>query len=262
MLASRLAIAIPGIVLAIVVVAVGDPLFAAVVLAVALIALFELFNLLADLGPLRWAGYASVTVTLVLAWLVDPAERAVLFGVGLAIGLSAVAGLILKRREDVVVRVATTLFAAVYIGVPMGLLVATRELPHGAAAVANVLVGTWAFDTLSYAGGRLWGATPVAPRISPGKTLEGLLVGLAGGILAVWIAGLYMDWIGSLDSLVLGIVISVTAYVGDLFESLLKRSVGVKDSGRLLAGHGGVLDRFDAILFTAVAGYFATVWLT
>ena len=156
---------------------------------------------------------------------------------------------------------ATTLLGVVYIGLPLGVLLITRDLPHGAAAVANVLVGTWVFDTASYLGGRAFGRRPIAPLTSPGKTVEGFLVGLVVGTFSVWVAGLYMDWISHWQSLVLGLIICPAAYLGDLFESLLKRDAGAKDSGRILGGHGGILDRFDALFFSAVASYFATVML-
>ena len=184
-----------------------------------------------------------------------------MLGLGISLLLVAVAGLILPRRDEITVRMGSTLLGVIYLGLPLGLLVLTRELPHGAAAVVNVLVGVWVFDTASYVGGRLWGRTPIAPRTSPKKTVEGAVIGLAAGTLAVWIAGLYMDWIGGWESLILGLAICPAAYLGDLFESMLKRDAGAKDSGRLLLAHGGVLDRFDALLFGAVAGYFLTVWL-
>jgi phosphatidate cytidylyltransferase len=196
-----------------------------------------------------------------LAWGYDPAERGIVLGLGLSLMLVAVGGLILPRREDITARMATTLVGVVYLGLPLAILVMTRELPNGAAAVVNVLVGVWVFDTASYVGGRLWGRTPIAPRTSPAKTVEGAAIGVAAATLAVWIAGLYMDWIGGWESLILGLAICPAAYLGDLFESMLKRDVGAKDSGRLLLAHGGVLDRFDALLFGAIAAYFVTVWL-
>lgn len=264
---NRIAVAIPGIAVAIAVVYVGGPLFLAAALAIALAGIYEYLNLVAGIEPLRWAAYAAVVATVALPYAVDPAERAVTMGVGLAVVLAAISGLLLRDRQEITIRIALTVLGAVYIGVPMGLFVATRQIDHGraaghgAAAIANILVGTWAFDTCSYFGGRMWGSRPIAPRTSPKKTVEGFLAGLAGGTLAVWVAGLYMDWIDHLQSLALGVIICGFAYAGDLFESLLKRDIGVKDSGRVLGAHGGVLDRFDAILFTAVAGYFATVWI-
>lgn len=258
---NRIAVAVPGIVLAIVVIYVGGPLFVAAALAIAVVGVYEYLNLVAEIVPLRWAAVAGTATTVALPSLIDPAERAVLLGVALSVVLGAVAGLLLKHREEVTIRVALSVFGAVYLGVPLGLFVATRELPNGASAVANVLVGTWAFDTFSYFAGKIWGAHPIAPRTSPNKTVEGFLGGVVGGTLAVWVAGLYMDWIDHIQSLALGVILCAFAYAGDLFESMIKRDIGVKDSGRLLGAHGGVLDRFDAMLFTATAGYFATIWL-
>lgn len=260
-LTSRLAIAIPGIALAVAVVAIGGAPFAIVTAAIGVLALFELYSLTAAQRPLRWAGYAGTILTVLLAWAYDPGERGMLLGLAIGLFLVALAGLILPRREDITARMTTTLLGMVYLGLPLGILVLTRELPDGAAAVVNVLLGVWVFDTASYVGGRLWGRTPIAPRTSPAKTVEGAVIGLAAGTLAVWIAGLYMDWITGWESLLLGLAICPAAYLGDLFESMLKRDVGAKDSGRLLLAHGGVLDRFDALLFGAVAGYFVTVWL-
>jgi phosphatidate cytidylyltransferase len=258
---SRLAIAIPGIALAVLVVAVGGPLFAAACAVIAVVGLYELYNLTAAARPLRWAGYLGALLCVVLAWAGGDPERDLLAGVTVSLLLAAVGGLVLRRREDMTARIAVTLLGTLYLGLPLALLVLTRELPDGAGAVANVLVGTWAFDSASYLGGRLWGARSIAPRTSPGKTLEGFLVGLVAGTLAVWFAGLYMEWISGVQSLLLGVVICLAAFLGDLFESLLKRDAHAKDSGKLLLGHGGVLDRFDALLFSAPAAYFLTVWM-
>jgi phosphatidate cytidylyltransferase len=258
---GRIAVAVPGILVAIGVVYVGGPLFVAVALGIALLGVYEYLNLVAGIDPLRWAAYTGTAITVALPGFVGTTERAVLAGLGACIGLGAAAGILTADRDEITLRVTVTMFGAIYVGLPFGLFVATRELSHGAAAVANILVGTWAFDTFSYLGGRLWGRHPVAPLTSPNKTIEGLYVGFFGGTLAVAVAGLYMDWVDVLDSLAIGGVICAAAFAGDLFESLIKRDVGVKDSGRLLGAHGGVLDRFDALLFSAPAAYLATVWL-
>lgn len=260
-LASRVLVAVPGIGVTIAAVAAGGLVFALTVALLAVLALFEFYNLTAAWRPLRWAGYLSVIAAVVLAYALTDSERGVLIGVAAGVALVAVGGLILARKEDVTGRMAVTAFGLLYVGVPFGMLMATRDLPHGAAAVANVLVGTWVFDTASFAGGKLWGSRKIAPRTSPGKTLEGLIVGVAVGTLSVGVAGLYMDWINGAQSLILGACICVAGFVGDLFESMLKRDVGAKDSGRILMGHGGILDRFDALMFATVTAYFVTVAL-
>jgi phosphatidate cytidylyltransferase len=258
---SRIAVAVPGIALAVAVVLVGGIAFALVCAIVATLALYELYNLTAAFRPLRWAGYAGALAIVILGWALANPEHGVLLGLALAAGFTAVGGLILTHREDVMARITVTLFGCVYVGLPMGILVAARDLRHGAAIVANILVGTWVFDTASYFGGRLWGSRQIAPRISPGKTLEGLVIGLVVGTLGVWVAGLYENWISGLESVVVGVFVCAAAFVGDLTESMIKRDVQVKDSGKLLLGHGGVLDRFDGLFFSALAGYFATIWL-
>ncbi len=258
---NRILIAIPGIALAIAAVLLGNPVFAIVVGLIAMVALHEYLNLLAAIAPVRWAAFAGAALTIALPAILDLPERGILVGAAAAVILAAVGGLLLADRTEVTIRVALTAFGAIWIGVPMGLMVALREFEFGASAIANILVGTWAFDTFSYFGGRFLGRHPVAPRTSPKKTVEGLVIGVIGGTLAVAVAGLYMDWIDAPQSLLLGAIICVVAYVGDLFESLIKRDIEVKDTSRLLGEHGGVLDRFDAILFTAVVGYFATIWL-
>ncbi len=258
---NRILIAVPGIAVAVGAVWLGGWAFSIALAIVAGLAVTEYLGLLSAAHPVRWAAYAGVLVTVGLAATLDIPERGVLVGVGASVMLAAIGGLMLVERTEVAKRVALTAFGAVYIGVPVGLLIALRDLEFGAAAVANILIGTWAFDTFSYFGGRLLGRHPIAPRTSPKKTVEGFVVGVVGGTASVIVAGLWMDWIDWHESLVLGVVICAVAYVGDLFESLMKRDLGIKDSGRLLGEHGGVLDRFDALFFTSVAGFYATVWL-
>ncbi len=154
--------------------------------------------------------------------------------------------------------VAVTMLGLTWVGLGFAHAVLARGLPHGDGIVIDVLVGTFIGDTGAYFGGRLLGTRPLAPSISPSKTVEGLVCGFVVGVLAVWFAGLYQDWLKGWEALVLGAAVCAAAPLGDLFESYLKRDVGVKDTGRLFGAHGGALDRLDAVLFTAVAGFY--VW--
>jgi phosphatidate cytidylyltransferase len=260
-LGSRLAVAIPGVIVGIVVVVIGGGIFAAVAGLIAILALYEFYSLTAAWRPLRWAGYVGVIAAVAFAWGMTASDRGVLVGIAIGMGCVALAGLMVARRDDITARMAVTAFGLVYVALPFGLLVATRQLPHGGGAVANVLVGAWVFDTASFVGGKLWGRRRIAPFVSPGKTLEGLISGVVVGTGAVWVAGLYMDWIAGWQSIVVGLAICAASLVGDLFESMLKRDIGVKDSGRLLMAHGGILDRFDALMFATVAAYFTTIAL-
>jgi phosphatidate cytidylyltransferase len=154
--------------------------------------------------------------------------------------------------------IAVTILGLVWIGVALAHGVLLRGLPHGDGIIIDVLVGTFVGDTGAYLGGRTFGRAKLAPRISPNKTVEGLVIGIVTAVAAVWFAGLYQDWLSGTDALVLGLAVALAAPVGDLFESYLKRDAGMKDTGRLFGAHGGALDRLDAVLFTAVVGFY--VW--
>ena len=98
-------------------------------------------------------------------------------------------------------------------------------------------------------------------RMPPTHTVEGLVAGVVGGTFAFWFAGLYQDWFGGWDALAIGFLVAITAPLGDLFESAVKRDLEVKDTGRFFGAHGGVLDRLDAVFFTVVVAYYAAVAL-
>src|SRR5215211_7968840 len=155
---------------------------------------------------------------------------------------------------------AMTAFGVLWIGIPFAYAVLLRELPlHGGALLIDVLVATFVADTSAYAVGRLIGRHPLAPDLSPNKTIEGMIGGFIGGTMGFWFAGLYQDWLPGFDALAMGMVIAILAPMGDLFESLIKRDLGVKDSGNVFGPHGGLLDRLDAVLFTIVAGYYLSI---
>lgn len=269
---NRIAIAVPGIAIAIGLVVLGGPTFGAAVAIVALLGLLELRSLVAEYRPLRWASDAGALACVLLPLVGDSPLRQLVAGTVVVLLLGAVAGLIAVNREEITLRVAVTIASALYVGLPLGCLVAMRQLPDlpeagggvvavGAGAVANALVATWSFDTASYFGGRAWGRRPLAPRTSPNKTVEGAIVGLVGAVVATCVAGLYMPWLSWWESALLGAATCLAALIGDLFESMLKRDAGVKDSGRLLGEHGGILDRFDALLFAAPVSYLITLVL-
>ena len=127
---------------------------------------------------------------------------------------------------------ALTLLGIYWIGFALAHAVLLRNLPHGEGIVIDVLVGTFLGDTGAYLGGRLFGRRPLAPSISPNKTVEGLLAGMFVAVLAVWFAGRYQDWLPGTHALVLGLGVALVGPVGDLFESFVKRQARVKDSGR------------------------------
>src|SRR5258708_40171498 len=107
----------------------------------------------------------------------------------------------------------------------------------------------------------MFGSDRIAPNLSPNKTIEGLVGGFLIGPRGFWFAGLYQAWLPGVNALIIGAAVAAVAPVGDLFESMLKRDLGKKDTGTLFGPHGGILDRLDAVFFTVVVGYYLSVAL-
>jgi phosphatidate cytidylyltransferase len=165
-----------------------------------------------------------------------------------------------RSHEAITTSIAFTILGVAWMGIGFSHAVLLRDLPtHGGALLIDVLVATFLGDTAAYAAGRLFGSRKITPRISPNKTLEGAIGGFIGATLGFWFAGLYQDWLSGFDALIMGMCLGVVAPIGDLFASLIKRDLGVKDTGRLFGPHGGLIDRLDAVLFTVVAGYYLAV---
>jgi phosphatidate cytidylyltransferase len=253
---ARAGAAVPAVLFAIVIVSQGGEVFAAGILLLGFVCLHELFNMFAHARPVRLAGFLGLAGLVAAAlWgdqfqvlLVQAALVPLLFALLLASPV----------RRGAAASMSLTLFGVWWIGLALAHIVLLRELPHGGAIVVDVLVGTFIGDTGAYFGGRMYGRRPLAPRISPNKTVEGLLIGMLFAIAATWFAGLYQDWLSGRDALLIGLVVALTAPLGDLFESTIKRDAGTKDTGRLFGAHGGALDRLDAVLFTLPAAFY--VW--
>ena len=136
------------------------------------------------------------------------------------------------HRDGITVSMGVTLLGVVWIGIPLVHAVLLRDLPnHGAALLVDVLVGTFVTDTAAYATGRMFGSHKIAPSLSPNKTLEGLIGGFLIGTMGFWFAGLYQNWLSGVDALIIGAAVAAIAPLGDLFESMLKRDLGRKDTG-------------------------------
>jgi len=152
--------------------------------------------------------------------------------------------------------IAATFLAFGYVGIMGGFAGLILALPDGVGLLLGVVLCCVAVDIFGYLAGRRFGRRHIAPQISPNKTVEGLLAGMAGSIVVGFVlVGSISPW-GRFSALALGVVVAVVAPLGDLCESLIKRDLGVKDLGGLLPGHGGVLDRFDAMLFALPAVYY------
>lgn len=255
---ARIIWAIPWIVFAITIVAVGGLLFAAAVAALACVGLNEYFLMVKRARPLAPVAYVAAVAMVLIAHYEDQYEILMLLLAALPALFAA--ALLRDSRKNIAYSIAVTVFGLVWIALPFSYAVLLRDLPlHGGALLIDVLVASFIADTAAYAAGRLFGRRPLAPAISPNKTVEGLIGGFVGGMLAFWFAGLYQDWLPGIEALAMGAIIAALAPVGDLFESLIKRDLEIKDSGSLFGPHGGVLDRLDGVLFTVVAGYYLSV---
>lgn len=252
---SRILFALPMIALALFLVIEGGAVFAVGLFVIGCVCMHELYGMYERARPVRLGGYIALAGLLAAA-LYGSQARVLLAASAV---LPVLFGLTLLQRRPSAGGLALTLLGIYWIGFALAHAVLLRELPHGEGIVIDVLVGTFLGDTGAYLGGRLFGKRPLAPAISPNKTVEGLAIGMACTVLSVWFAGRYQDWLPGAHALVLGLGVAVFAPIGDLFESFVKRQAGTKDTGNLLGAHGGLLDRLDAVLFTAVVGYY--IWL-
>ena len=251
---ARVRWAIPAIAVALFLVLEGGLVFALGLFALGAICMHELYSMYARAHPVRLAGFLALAGLLAAALYGD--QYQVLLVAVLVVPV--LFGLTIASPHPSVGGMAATLLGVYWIGFALAHAVLLRGLPHGEAIVIDVLVGTFLGDTGAYLGGRMFGKRPLAPAISPNKTVEGLAIGMVCAILGVWIAGRYEEWLPGTHALVLGLGIALVAPIGDLFESFIKREAHIKDSGGLFGPHGGALDRLDAVLFTAVAGYY--IW--
>ena len=253
---ARVLAAIPAIAFAILIVSQGGLVFALGLIGLGVLAMVELYTMMGRVRPPNLAGFVTLAA-LVLTALYGTKQQVLLVLV-LSVPVTFFLALVRPRREHISWAMAVVFLGIFWIGLAVAHAVFLREMHHGGALVLDVLIGTFVGDTAAYFGGRAWGRRPLAPRISPKKTLEGLLTGVVGGTVAFWLfAVAYQhEWFKGPDALLIGFVVALVGPLGDLFESAIKRDLDVKDTGRFFGAHGGVLDRVDAVLFTLVAGYY------
>lgn len=208
---------------------------------------------LKEVSPIGWFTIlASAVMPLTVVW--RPVEPAVLVGglIGVVIFAAWLWHLVKGPILEAPVRVAHLVTALVYCGGGMTALMMVRTLPDGGWWVVCALVVTWMNDTTAYFSGRLFGKHKLYPAVSPNKTWEGFAGGLAGSIVGLFIVKFgFFPAMTPIDCFVMGILGGVLGPAGDLCESMLKRAYDVKDSGKMIPGHGGMLDRIDALLFNA-----------
>jgi phosphatidate cytidylyltransferase len=258
--ARRILVALPAIAFAIAITVAGGIVFMVAMIAIGVLCLREYLEMTSVTRPLAIPAYAAMAALVVAAHFGTSYSVLLIFAASFPVLFAFAADA--RHRDGSTVSMGVTMLGIVWIGIPLAHAVFLRDLPnHGAALLIDVLVGTFVTDTAAYATGRMFGSHKIAPSLSPNKTIEGLVGGFVIGTMGFWFAGLYQNWLSGTDALIIGAAIAAIAPIGDLFESMLKRDLGKKDTGTLFGPHGGILDRLDAVLFTVVVGYYLAVAL-
>jgi phosphatidate cytidylyltransferase len=205
--------------------------------------------------------YILIVFAAALPWItafVGTAAMVLWFGI-LIVTLMSVK--IFLQKEAGIARLGSTVFGVFYLGLLPSTLILAYRPEFGAVPVLMIFVAVWIADTAAYGIGRVAGRTPLAPALSPNKTIEGA----AGSLLiTALVFGLFVFWtdMAIAERVMFGAAMAAAGMFGDLFESALKRESGIKDSGSILPGHGGLLDRVDSLLAAAPLGYFLLMfWL-
>jgi len=263
-LASRVVTGVLGGALTVALVILGQPWLFLGVATVVVIGLREFYRMAERAGyrPVWEAGIVSGV--LFVAAAAYPAPWASFVMPALVV-YTVLVQLRAARPQGGLGSVGVTLLGALYVGYLFSYLVRLRTLPFGPAHAASplpallVICVVWSSDSAAYFVGLAWGRRKLLPHVSPHKSLEGaaaaVLAGIVAGLVFAKASGIALALAG-----VVGLVCALASIAGDLWESAIKREVGVKDAGLALPGHGGMLDRFDGLLFAVVAGYAVLVW--
>lgn len=256
---TRFLVGIAGVILSVLVVYKGGlPLLLALIL-LTLLGLHEFYRMSRSYKPNLLAGYIGGILILLGAYSsqLEGALKGALLLFLITFALHAIRGI----RTEMIGEMAVTFLGSFYVSIGFAHIILLRDPAFGISLAIVVLLAVWTSDTLAFIVGNFYGHRPIAPVASPKKTLEGTVAGFVGTLLVVMVAGKSLSWMSSLEFFILGLTIAIAAPVGDLFESYLKRASNIKDAGNIIPGHGGILDRFDSLLFAAVASYYVVIYM-
>ncbi|MCK8826280.1 phosphatidate cytidylyltransferase [Natroniella acetigena] len=267
MLSKRIISAIIGIPLLIFIFNLGGLAFMILNLIVLILALNEYYQLVEEKGIItsKLIGYL-IGITWVSTIYITNDLNLVYPLVSLAVIALLLKQILIKTDQSAILTTAVTLFGAIYITGLFSHLILLYNLELGGERWGGLLVwlpilATWLTDIGAYFVGMNFGKHPLAPRISPNKTIEGAVGGLIGSIIVTIIFGRYFLEFNYLTGFILGGLIGVVAQLGDLAVSIFKRDAQIKDSGELIPGHGGILDRIDSLLFSLPVVYYYLQWV-
>ena len=259
MLRYRLLVAVIGIPIGLAAVILSGYYLLGLALVLTVLGLHEYYTLLRPYRPNVAVGFVAGVATIVGAHYLG--STGILVGVAALMILTFFWSLGGELGAHLVGRMALTGFGVVWIAMGFAYVLLLRELKHGMALAILLLACTIVNDTFAYFVGRAFGSHKMAPRISPKKSVEGAIGGIIGSVVAAVVVKIYSPWLGWGSALLFGVVIGVVGQWGDLFESAVKRDFRVKDSGKILPGHGGILDRFDAVLLAGFVTYWMAIGL-
>lgn len=271
MLKTRVISALVGLALLIFVLYLGSVTLGIVVSLIAAIGLYEFYNSVSkvkNIHPIKPIGLLSILPLLILGlqetnWFNIDLNIVTGISVCLIIFLS-MAFIVLQHKKYNIIDACVTAFGIVYVPFLMSFLILIRNFDNGIIFIWLIFIGAWGTDTMAYTFGRLFGKRKIVPEISKNKTLAGAIGGVLGCIALMIVFGIisntYFDLkISYVLLALLGLFCGIVSQIGDWSASVIKRYVNVKDFGNIMPGHGGVLDRFDSILFVAPAVYFVLV---
>jgi phosphatidate cytidylyltransferase len=261
-LAKRAATAVVGIPLFVWIVLAAPRVFVLLVVALSGVAAWELMRMFERAGRPPYSRLGVVGAAVVTASFAAPDVRGFTALTLTLVGAAVLSAPVWRGEALAVERVAATMLAIVYVGWLLGHGLAFEALPDGATLVLFLVGTTWAGESAAYGVGSLLGRHQLAPAISPRKTVEGALGQLLVSVAAAAGLGAWLlpHWSIS-TAIVAGAMLGIVGQIGDLAESAIKRSLGAKDTGTLMPGHGGVLDRLDGLMFNAPALFYYASWV-
>ncbi|MFC1550165.1 phosphatidate cytidylyltransferase [Candidatus Neomarinimicrobiota bacterium] len=257
-LANRMIVNVLGVPGILLLIGLGSYYFALFILIVMIIALYEfyLINRIKQANPNIWYGL-TITILIALYYFFIPLLN-MYQSLSIIISLIIIAMIteLFRRKPNSTHNLTSTLAGILYVPVLLGTLIALRnwDTANGAHITYAVFISVWICDSVAYAAGKLWGKKKIYPEVSPNKTVVGTVGGIFGALFTIVVLN-QIGFLGILFSwthiLIFTLIIGVFGQTGDFVESLFKRDAGIKDSGKLLMGHGGVLDRFDSLLLAS-----------
>ena len=262
MLKDRLLVGIIGAALAITIMLTGRIVLGVAVSVIALVALAEMYTALGGIkNNIALSVIGGVAGVLIVLLCNFNAGLSVIMGVIITYMIASMICMVLSHKEDEFAKVTTFYFSTIYVVFFISHLILIRNQENGQFLIWIPIIIAWLSDTMAYTFGLLFGKHKLIPAVSPKKTVEGAAGGVFGGVVFMMIYGAICAFGFNVAAawwklVALGVLGSVVSQFGDLAASWIKREKGIKDYGTLLPGHGGVLDRFDSVLFTAPFVYY------